>query len=73
VPTSLFPNIPINDIFEIEFRLGYYFKCSPEFNEMDFHQFNWQYERLSKELKDNGDTGDTNLLDNMEQLKHMQG
>jgi len=74
VPTSLFPNLSINDINEIEFRVGYHFKCRPIFDDVDFHQLLWQYERLVKEIENkDGESGDFNLLDNLEQLKNMQG
>lgn len=47
--TSLFPNISLNEILEIEFQYSYAMKIKPDFNNMEFFELIWFYERLSEQ------------------------
>jgi hypothetical protein len=44
----LFPNIPLNDILEIEFLLGYSMHWQ-DLDHKDFYQVMWHYDRLMKQ------------------------
>jgi len=50
----------LNDILEIEFQIGYYMKIMPKFDNIEFFELIWLYERLAakkKEEKENNQTG----------------
>jgi hypothetical protein len=48
---SLFPNISLSDILELEFQLGYSMGIKPNFNDMEFFEFIWMYERMGEQRK----------------------
>jgi hypothetical protein len=68
--TLLFPNLSLNDILEIEFQLGYALGISPHFNEWEFFELIWKYERMAEQRnkeneevkKNQGDRSITDLL-----------
>jgi hypothetical protein len=49
--TSLFPRIPLDNILEIEFYLSLYLHI-PYFDNLDYYQFLWKYERLNRHFKE---------------------
>ena len=67
--TSLFPNINLNEILEIEFQLGKYFSCKPQFGTWEFFEFIWQYERLVKESNKKSGAGSENQISTLDQLE----
>lgn len=46
---SLFPNISLNDVLEIEFQLGYAMGITPYFNDIEFFELVWMYERMAEQ------------------------
>jgi hypothetical protein len=52
--SSLFPNIGLDEILEIEFHLGMLLHI-PYFDDMDYLQFIWKHERLNKYIKDSAE------------------
>ena len=54
--TFLFPNISLNDILEIEFQFGYAMGINPNFNDYEFFELVWKYERMAEQRqKENED------------------
>jgi len=41
----------LNDILEIEFQLGYAMSITPRFNDMEFFELVWMYERMAEQRK----------------------
>lgn len=50
-PIFSFPNIKLNEILEIEFQFGYALGILPSFNEMEFYELIWLYERMAEQRK----------------------
>jgi hypothetical protein len=50
-PNSLFPNISLNDRLEIEFQFAYNMGIPFEFDNKEFFEFIWLFERLSDQRK----------------------
>lgn len=48
---SGFPNISLNDILELEFQLSYNMHIPFEFDNKEFYEFIFLYERLVQERK----------------------
>lgn len=44
-PNSLFPDIKLSSIYEMEFYLSYYLHIN-NFDNMSYFEFLWKYERL---------------------------
>ena len=59
-----FPKLTLTDLYEMEFNLGYNFKCNPfEFEQADFFEFQWMVERLAQQKdKDNQDKSGSNNM-----------
>lgn len=55
VPTSFFPNIELNDIWEREFQLSYTMNIPFDYDHMEFYEFVWRFERLVEERKREND------------------
>jgi hypothetical protein len=50
VAKCFFPTIELDRILEISFELARYFNCSPfQFDQVDFFEFNWMFEKLVME------------------------
>lgn len=49
--TLLFPNVNLNDILEMQFQLGYAMHIAPFFDNIDFFEFVWLYERMAEQRK----------------------
>jgi hypothetical protein len=41
----------LNDILEIEFQLGYAMGIRPMFNDIEFFELIWMYERMAEQRK----------------------
>jgi hypothetical protein len=41
----------LNDILEVEFQLGYAMGIHPHFNDMEFYELIWIYERMADQRK----------------------
>ena len=50
-PTFLFPRISLNDILELEFQVARAMQISMNFDNKEFFEFIWLYERLAEERK----------------------
>ena len=50
--TSFFPKLSLTDILEMGFQIGYYMKINPKFDEMEFFELVWLYERLASQRKE---------------------
>ena len=62
--TSLFPSISIDEILEVEFQLGLELHI-PYFNDMDYFEFIWKYERLNKYKVEKSGKGKTSFTEYM--------
>ena len=51
VPTSFFPNISLTDILELEFDLSYAMQIPFDWDQKEFFEFIWFYERLTSQKK----------------------
>ena len=51
---SLFPHITLDEILEVEFNLSLHLHL-PYFDNMDYYQFIWIFERLKKHIKENNE------------------
>lgn len=49
--SSFFPKIELNQILEYEFSIGYTIGIPIEFNNKEYYEFVWLYERLVEEKK----------------------
>lgn len=49
--TSLFPNLSLNDLLEIEFSISYKMNIPFDYNNKEFYELVWIYERLAEEIK----------------------
>lgn len=49
--TSLFPNISYDDILEIEFMMTYRLGIPFEYNNKEFYELIWLYERLGRQIE----------------------
>lgn len=69
--TSLFPTISIEEILEIEFKIAYNLKVKPDFNEKDWPEFVWLYERLAKQINEerNAESGQHSIQDIIQQTQ----
>lgn len=47
---SFFPNIPIYKIWEVEFKLNINFNSFGNYNDLEYFEFVWHYERLKEYL-----------------------
>lgn len=47
----MFPSITLDDILEMEFDVGLLLHI-PFFDDLDFYQFQWKFERLQKHKRD---------------------
>lgn len=47
----MFPSITLDDILEMEFDIGLLLHI-PFFDDLDFYQFQWKFERLQKHKRD---------------------
>ena len=64
-PNSFFPNISLNDILEYEFQISYAMRIPFfHFDEMEFYEFIWFFERLAKQKKEESKSAatDNNLM-----------
>lgn len=63
-PISLFPDISLDEILELEFNLGMYLNI-PYFDNIDWYDMEWKNSRLLKflEKKNNPNTQQTNIAD----------
>jgi len=50
----------LNDILEIEFQIGYYMKIMPKFDNMEFFELIWLYERLAAKKKEEKENNQSN-------------
>lgn len=48
-PTSFFPRLQLTDILEIEFQMTYALGIPFSYNNMEYYEFIWRYERLATE------------------------
>ena len=63
---SFFPSVPLNDILELEFQLAYAMSIPIEFDNKEYFEFIWFYERLAEQRKkenerDRKEAGETSL------------
>jgi len=49
VKTFFFPNIKLIDVLELEFKIAYTMGIPINFDNKEFFEFVWIYERLAKE------------------------
>ena len=49
--SSLFPSLTLDTILEVEFNLSLHLHMN-NFNDIEFNEFMWKYERLVKHFKD---------------------
>lgn len=59
---SFFPSISLDDVLEMEFEIGMFLHI-PIFEEMDFYQFQWKFDRIQKHKKQLNSNGNTNIAD----------
>jgi len=59
-PTSFFPNLELNDILEIEFQMTNALGIPFEYNQMEYYEFVWRFERLVEERKQENDRAQSN-------------
>ena len=59
-PNSFFPNIKLNDILEIEFQISNALGIPFEYNDMEYYEFVWRYERLVEERKKENESASEN-------------
>lgn len=66
----MFPNIPLNDILEIEFEIGYNLHWQ-DLDHRDFYQIMWHYDRLmrQKNMEQHGADGSNLLNDGINSFK----
>lgn len=48
---SLFPHLSLNDILEVEFQFGLAMGISPSFNDWEFFELIWKFERMVEQRK----------------------
>jgi len=52
VPTSFFPAISLDEILEREFQITYALNIPFDYNDKEYYEFVWFYERLVKQRND---------------------
>ena len=50
--TSLFPNISYDEILELEFMMSYKLNIPFEYNNKEFYEIVWLYERLGRQIQE---------------------
>jgi len=52
VKTSLFPSISYDEILELEFMMSYRLNIPFEYNNKEFYELVWLYERLGRQIEE---------------------
>ena len=50
-PTSFFPKIQLDDILELEFQISYNLDIPFEYNDKEYYEFVWMFDRLVQQRK----------------------
>lgn len=50
--TSLFPSISYDEILELEFMMSYRLNIPFEYNNKEFYELVWLYERLGRQIEE---------------------